>query len=71
MKIIKEIFSPSKNYKAQVIQRKDGLYQADVYIWDDEWETWLEISRDFSLIDTEENARKISIEKLRNYSGEM
>ncbi|KOA20034.1 hypothetical protein CLHOM_15990 [Clostridium homopropionicum DSM 5847] len=70
MEVIKEIFSPSRKYKAEVIKREDGLFHVDVCKWDEEWETWLQVSRGFSLTDTEENAIKIAIEKLRNSSGE-
>lgn len=70
MAVVKEIFSPSKLYKAEIIKREDGLFHTDVFGWDDEWECWLQVSRDFSLTDTQYNGEKVAIEKLRNCSGE-
>lgn len=70
MKIISEIFSQNRKYKAEVVKREDGLYHVDIYEWDEEWETWLQVTKGFSLTDTEENASKIAIKKLRTYTGE-
>jgi hypothetical protein len=68
MEIINELFSQDQKYKVEVVKRKDGLYHIDVYKWDEEWETWLEVTSGLSLTDTEENALKIATEKLCNYS---
>ena len=70
MKIIKEIFSTSKKYKAEIIKRKDNLNQVYTYLWDDEWETWLQVTEGLSLTDTEQSAINSAVEYLRNYTGE-
>lgn len=31
--VIQEFFSSSKNYKVQIIRRRDGLYTTEAYIW--------------------------------------
>ena len=71
METVKEFFSPSKKFKAEIFKRDDGLFHIDVFIWDEEWETWLFHSQGFSLTNTISNAEKIAIENLRNYSGEL
>lgn len=73
---VKEILSPSKQYKVEIIKRHDGLYTTEVFAWfewDDEYayEYWSPINQGLSLIDTEERAIKIGIEQLKEYSGEL
>lgn len=70
--VVKEYFSPSKQYKAQIIKRKDGLYTTEVYRWMEDcgYEFWSSINQGFSLIDSEEHARKIAIEQLKECSRE-
>lgn len=70
MVIIKEIFSQNKNYKAEIIKRNDNLFQAYIYLWDDEWETWLQTTEGLSLTDNEQSAINSAIEHLRNHTGE-
>jgi len=70
MNVIKVFFSTSKQYKAEVVKREDNLFQVFVFMWDDEWETWLQVNIGLSLTDTEQNAIKSAVEHLRNYSGE-
>ncbi|MRB75060.1 hypothetical protein GH844_07785 [Bacillus thuringiensis] len=71
--IVKEYFSPSKQYKVQIIKRKDGLYTTEVYRWMEDcgYEFWSSINQGFSLIDSEDHAQKIAIEQLRVYSKEV
>ncbi|MGG2134560.1 hypothetical protein AB1284_25090 [Bacillus sp. S2(2024)] len=71
--IVKEIFSPSKKYKVQIIKRKDIFFTTEVYMWQEDcgYEFWSPITGGLSLIDTEERAIPIAIEELRNYSGEF
>jgi hypothetical protein len=68
--IKKELYSPSKQYKVEIIKRKDGLYTTEVYRWMEDcgYEFWSSINQGFSLIDSEDHARKIAIEQLRVYS---
>lgn len=68
--IIQEFFSPSKNYKVQIIKRKDGLYTTDAYRWMEDcgYEFWSYISQGLTLIDSEEHARKIAMEQLKECS---
>ncbi|EOP26154.1 hypothetical protein IG5_02890 [Bacillus toyonensis] len=70
--VVSEYFSPSKQYKAQIIKRKDGLYTTEVYRWMEDcgYEFWSSINQGFSLIDSEEHARKIAIEQLKGCSRE-
>lgn len=71
LELLKEIYSPSKAYKACITKRvQDGLLEIDVYLWDDEWETWLQKSTGFSLTDNLDSAVAIAKEKLTVYSGE-
>ncbi|WP_168190093.1 hypothetical protein [Caloramator sp. E03] len=44
------------------------MFYIEVYKWDEEWKTWLQVSREASITDTEENAIKISTEKLHSFS---
>lgn len=71
--VVKEYFSPSKQYKAQIIKRKDGLYTTEVYRWMEDcgYEFWSSINHGFSLIDSEDHVQKIAIEQLRVYSKEV
>ena len=72
LELVKEIYSPSKAFKAEINKRlRDGLLEIDVYFWDNEWETWLQKSTDFSLTDNINSAMVIAKEKLKVYSGEI
>lgn len=31
--VVRELYSPSKQYKVEIIKRKDGLYTTEVYRW--------------------------------------
>ncbi|MGF9878646.1 hypothetical protein ABEX39_12550 [Bacillus albus] len=68
--VIQEFFSLSKNYKVQIIRRKDGLYTTGVYRWMENcgYEFWSYISQGLTLIDSEEHARKIAMEQLKECS---
>lgn len=70
--VIKEILSPSGQYKAQIIKREDGLFTTEVCMWQEDrgFEYWSPIKRGLTLVDTEKNAIKIAIEQLREHSGE-
>ncbi|PEK28193.1 hypothetical protein [Bacillus wiedmannii] len=70
--VVRELYSPSKQYKVEIIKRKDGLYTTEVYRWMEDcgYEFWSSINQGFSLIDSEDHARKIAIEQLRVYSKE-
>ncbi|EEM13382.1 hypothetical protein P4U78_29875 [Bacillus pseudomycoides] len=70
--IVTEYFSPSKQYKVQIIKRKDGLYTTEVYRWmvDCGYEFWSFMSQGLSLIDSEEHARKVAFEQLKECSRE-
>lgn len=71
--VLKEIMSPSNQYKVQIIKRRDGLYTTEVYMWQEDcgYEFWSPIKKGFSLIETEEVAVTLAIEQLRQYSGEI
>lgn len=71
-KVVREYFSPSKQYKAQIIKRKDGLYTTEVYRWMEDcgYEFWSSMSQGLSLIDCEEQAEVVAVEQLKVYSGE-
>ncbi|GEU03871.1 hypothetical protein TuanDB_44540 [Bacillus anthracis] len=68
--VVRELYSPSKNYKVQIIRRKDGLYITEAYRWMEDcgYEFWSYISQGLSLIDSEEHARKIAMEQLKECS---
>lgn len=70
--VVREYFSPSKRYKVQIIKRKDGLYTTEVYRWMEDcgYEFWSSINQGFSLIDSEDHAKKIAIEQLKDCSRE-
>ncbi|TCJ86374.1 UNVERIFIED_ORG: hypothetical protein EDC93_1011113 [Bacillus cereus] len=70
--VMRELYSPSKQYKVEIIKRKDGLYTTEVYRWMEDcgYEFWSSINQGFSLIDSEDHARKIATEQLRVYSKE-
>jgi hypothetical protein len=64
-------FFPNKNYKVQIIERKDGhLYTTEAYRWMEDcgYEFWSYISQGLTLIDSEEHARKIAMEQLKECS---
>lgn len=71
--IVEEIFVPSKQFKVQIIKREDGLYSTKVYRWQEDcsYEYWNDITQGFSLIETEEYARKAAVEQLKLCSGEL
>lgn len=71
-RVIQEFFSPSKNYKVQIIKRKDGLYTTEAYRWMEDcgYEFWSYISQGLTLIDSEEHAKKIAMEQLIECSRE-
>lgn len=71
-RVIQEFFSPSKNYKVQIIKRKDGLYTTEAYRWMEDcgYEFWSYISQGLTLIDSKEHAQKISMEQLIECSKE-
>ncbi|MED3541284.1 hypothetical protein ABEX53_10385 [Bacillus toyonensis] len=71
-RVIQEFFSPSKNYKVQIIKRKDGLYTTEAYRWMEDcgYEFWSYISQGLTLIDSEEHAQKIAMEQLIECSRE-
>ncbi|SCC54235.1 hypothetical protein [Bacillus wiedmannii] len=71
-RVIQEFFSPSKNYKVQIIKRKDGLYTTEAYRWIEDcgYEFWSYISQGLTLIDSEEHAQKIAMEQLIECSRE-
>ncbi|MCA1320248.1 hypothetical protein LC085_10050 [Bacillus tianshenii] len=72
LELVKEIYSPSKTFKAEINKRlNDGLLEIDVYKWDSEWETWLQHSAGFSLTDNLDSALSIANEKLKVHSGEI
>ncbi|MGO4888027.1 hypothetical protein ACJ2A9_09740 [Anaerobacillus sp. MEB173] len=57
LELAKEIYSPSKAFKVEINKRSgDGILEIDVYNWDSEWETWLQVSTGFSLTDNMESA---------------
>ena len=69
--VVREYFSPSKQYKVQIIKRKDSLYTTEVYrgMEDCGYEFYSSMSKGMSLIDDEEHAKRIAVEQLRAYSG--
>lgn len=69
-RVIQEFFSSSKNYKVQIIKRKDGLYTTDAYRWMEDcgYEFWSYISQGLTLIDSKEHAQKIAMEQLKECS---
>lgn len=72
-RIVEELFVPSKQYKAQLIRRNDELYTTKVYRWQEDcsYEYWNDITQGFSLVETEEYARKAAVEQLKLCSGEL
>ncbi|HDR6255563.1 MULTISPECIES: hypothetical protein [Bacillus cereus group] len=69
-RVIQEFFSSSKNYKVQIIKRKDGLYTTEAYRWMEDcgYEFWSYISQGLTLIDSKEHAQKIAMEQLKECS---
>lgn len=70
--VIKEVLSPSNQYKVQIIKREDHLFTTEIYIWQEEcgYEYWCPVKKGLSLIDTEEKALTLAIEQLKDVSGE-
>lgn len=56
---------------AEVIRRKDGLYQIYIIVWDDEWDTWLQVTEGLSLTDNVQSAIESAIEQLKNRGVEV
>ncbi len=71
--VIKEMLSPSNQFKVQIIKRKEGLFTIGVYMWQEDcgYEYWSPIKKGVSLIETEEGAETLAIEHLREYSSEI
>lgn len=71
--MLKEIMSPSNQYKVRIIKRRDGLFTTEVYMWQEDcgYEFWSPIKIGLSLIETEEVAVTLAIEQLKQYSGEI
>ncbi|MGE7909692.1 hypothetical protein [Lysinibacillus xylanilyticus] len=71
--VLKEMLSPSNQYKVQIIKRKDGLFTTEVYICQEDcgYEYWSPIKKGLSLIEKEEGAVTLAIDHLREYSGEI
>ncbi|MEY6553583.1 hypothetical protein AB8Q00_24480 [Bacillus cereus] len=71
--VVRELYSPSKQYKVEIIKRKDGLYTTEAYRWMEDcgYEFWSPMSQGLSLIDSEEHAQKVALEQLKMYSGEF
>jgi hypothetical protein len=69
-RVIQGFFSSSKNYKVQIIKRKDGLYTTEAYRWMEDcgYEFWSYISQGLTLIDSKEHAQKIAMEQLKECS---
>lgn len=72
MEVVEEITSQSKQYKAEILKRTDGLFSVEIFRWhEDEWfECWTPIRGNISIIDTRKHAIVIALEKLRNLTGE-
>lgn len=70
MEVVREIISPSKQCKAEIIRRNDGMFHVEIFTWENEWECWSRVTRNLSLTDTKERAVEIAIEELRNRAGE-
>lgn len=78
--VTKEIFTSSKNFKAKIIRRRDGLFQYLICEWTrekvpeygyvSEW-YWSPLDKSLSICDTEERAIQRATEDLQLYSGEM
>ncbi|WP_042473130.1 hypothetical protein [Bacillus ndiopicus] len=71
--VLKEMLSPSNQYKVQIIKRRDGFYTTEVYKWleDIGYSYWSPIKKGLTLIETAEGAEILALEHLREYSGEM
>ncbi|KAA9029104.1 hypothetical protein [Niallia endozanthoxylica] len=77
--IVKEIMTPSKVYKAEIMKRSDGLFEYCICTWTREevpeyayMSEWYgdPLTKILSLIDTENHAIKLALEDLYLYSGE-
>lgn len=71
--VVRELYSPSKQYKVEIIKRKGGLYTTEVYRWMEDcgYEFWSSMSQGVSLIDSKKHAQKMALEQLKMYSGEI
>ncbi|MFJ8459424.1 hypothetical protein ACIQ57_09865 [Lysinibacillus xylanilyticus] len=71
--VLKEMLSPSNQYKVEIIKRQDGLFTTEVYMWQEDcgYEYWSPVKKGLSLIETEEGAVTLAIDHLREYSGEI
>lgn len=71
--LLREISSPSNQYKVQILKRKDCLFTTEVYMWQEDcgYEYWSSMKKELFLIETEESAVILAIEHLREYSGEI
>lgn len=78
--VVKDILTPSKKYKAEIIQRNDRLFEYFLYEWTREYVPeygyvsewyWSPITTHISLSDSEDRAVQIASGELRLYSGEM
>lgn len=71
MEVIETIITSSKQYKAEIIRRTDGLFHIEIFVWEKEWECWSRYTRSLSLTDSKERAMEIAIEELQNRTGEI
>ncbi|MEK3720576.1 hypothetical protein [Paenibacillus sp. FSL H8-0034] len=77
--IIKEIVTPSSKYKAEVVMRKEGLFEVLTYKWYEEYvepygliaDGWEAATKMKILVDTELKATQLVIEELQCLSGEI
>lgn len=48
--VVKEIFSPSKQYKVQIIKRENNIFTTEVYMWREDcgYECWSPIKQGLS-----------------------
>ncbi|WP_243522337.1 hypothetical protein [Bacillus pseudomycoides] len=70
--VILEIYTKTKEYKAQIIKRNDKLYTIEVFRWTEEegYEFWNPLTRNLSLIDSKEHAIELAYEHIRQYTSE-
>lgn len=70
--VVKEIMSQNKLYKAEIIKRTDGLFSFEIFRWyeDELVDGWSLITRGVPLIHAMEQAIEITLEELRNLTGE-
>ncbi|MBO9131471.1 hypothetical protein [Bacillus sp. 165] len=76
MKVIKELFTKNKLYKAEIIKINDGIYTFSIFAWiHDEVEEenyygeyyWSEVGSQLSLFDTEENTVTHTARELQRF----